>query len=164
MKKLLIVPALILLAGCVHTGTTQQPATGDTQEETVNEEQSFATNGCLTITSPAIGETVSFPLTVEGTIDYGCRMIFEWQAWVVTIEKNGQVISPVDTSNALFIAQSNYRDPNNFPVTAETTISHLLSGTYTGAAELVITPDDPCGNAPDCPPDEEPVRVPIVLP
>ena len=108
MKKLLILPNLILLAGCAQLQPTPaEPTTGDVQEQptTGTNEQSFATNGCLTITTPSVGTTVNFPLTIEGTIDYGCRTIFEAQAGLVTIEQNGQVISPVDPDNGLFMVQ-----------------------------------------------------------
>jgi hypothetical protein len=111
MKKLLILPVLVLIAGCTQLQSIPAgPITGDVQEQPSqetenNEEQSFATNGCVTITTPAVGTTVSFPLTIEGIIDYGCRTIFEAQAGLVTIQQNGQVISQLDPNNGFFMVQ-----------------------------------------------------------
>lgn len=160
---------LILLAGCTQLQPTPADSTtGDAQEQPTqetenNEEQSFANNSCVTITTPAVGTTVSFPLTVEWTIDYGCRTIFEAQAWLVTIEQNGQVISPLDPNNGFFMVQWDYYDQSNYPVTVQTTIQNLL-GAYTGPAELVITAPDPCGDSPECPADPAPLIMPIMLP
>ena len=139
------------------------------EEEEQNEDQeedqlSYMNNGCVTITSPAVGATMSIPLTVTATIDYGCRVIFEAQAGVVTLEQNGETISTIDpnTGDGLFMVQGEYMDQNNYPVTAQTTIS-MLSGSSSWAAELIIIPENPCGSAPECPPTPAPILVPVVL-
>jgi len=148
-----------------ETPVVEEEMIDEEQDEDQDEQElSYMNNGCVTVTSPAVGATISIPLTVTATIDYGCRVIFEAQAGIVTLEQNGEMISTIDpnTSDGLFMVQGEYMDQNNYPVTAQTTIS-MLSGSTSWAAELIIMPENPCGDAPECPPTPAPIIVPVVL-
>lgn len=112
---------------------------------------------CITVTSPQPNQAVTFPLTITASIDYGCWTIFEAQAGVAGILQNNQIVSPV----GLLAVTGDYYDQANYPVIAETIISS--STAVTGAAELIITPENPCGNSPECPPVPDPIVIPVVI-
>lgn len=127
------------------------------QEEVVVEEEQQPEVSCITVTSPQPNETVSFPLTVTATIDYGCWTIFEAQAGVAGLLQNNQIVSPV----GLMAVSGDYYDQTSYPVTAQATIASTTAVAWT--AELVITPENPCGNSPECPPVPDPIVIPVVI-
>jgi hypothetical protein len=51
-------------------------------QEVVEQEETKQLS-CIVITTPQADETISFPLIVKATIDYGCWIIFEAQAGTV---------------------------------------------------------------------------------
>lgn len=127
------------------------------QEEVVVEEEQQPEVSCITVISPQPNETVSFPLTVIATIDYGCWTIFEAQAGVAGIIQNNQVSSAI----GLLTVTGDYYDQTSYPVTAQATIA--TSTAVSWAAELIITPENPCGNSPECPPVPDPIVIPVVI-
>lgn len=118
---------------------------------------------CITITTPTADATVSFPLTVSGTLEYGCRPIFEADAWFAVIQQDDQDITTLSADNGLMMVSGEYYQASDYPITRTTTIQNL-SGTYTGPAELVLSPSSPCGESPDCPILPEPISISINLP
>ncbi len=135
------------------------PMIAPVQEEVVVEEvvEEVEVASCITITSPQPNATVAFPLTITATIDYGCRIIFEAQAGIIGLVQNSQIASPV----AALMVQGDYYDQASYPVTVQATIAS--SSAVSGAAELIITPENPCGNAPECPPVPANVTIPVIV-
>ncbi len=129
----------------------------DTEDDDLPEES------CVTVITPLSGSTVSFPLEVTISLEYDCWTIFEAQAGVAVISQNGNDISPVDSNNGLMAVQVGYMDSSNYPVTATTMITSL-TGPFSGSAEIIITPESPCGDGPECPPTPDPLVIPIMLP
>ncbi len=118
---------------------------------------------CIAITTPNADATVSFPLTVSGTLEYGCRPIFEADAGFAVIQQDDQAITTLSADNGLMMVSGEYYQESDYPITRTTTIQNL-SGTYTGPAELVLSPSSPCGESPDCPVLPEPISISINLP
>ncbi len=120
---------------------------------------------CITVLAPEANTTVSFPLTITAQIDYACWIIFEAQAGIVTLEQDGMIISQIDpeTGEWLFTVQGEYYLPENYPVTAQTTLFAIDEG-YTWPAEIIITADNPCGDDPSCPENPTPILIPVTLP
>lgn len=135
------------------------PMIAPAQEEVVVEEvmEDVEEVSCITVTSPQPNATVSFPLTITATIDYGCRMIFEAQAGIIWLIQNSQIVSPVGA----LMTQGDYYDQASYPVTVQATIASSTAVSW--AAELVITPENPCGNAPECPPAPANVTIPVMI-
>lgn len=121
------------------------------------------TPSCITVTTPATDANVTFPLTVSGTMEYGCRPIFEADAGFAVIQQDGQDITTLSADNGLMMVSGEYYQESDYPITRSTTIQSL-SGTYTGPAELVLSPSSPCGESPDCPILPEPISISINLP
>jgi len=128
-------------------------------------DSTFVNNGCVTVTAPAVNAEITLPLTITATIDYGCRVIFEAQAGVVWLYQNDELVSVIDanTDNGLLMVQGAYYEEINYPVTAQATISNLQSN-ITGPVDLVIMPENPCGDGPECPASPAPIVVPVMLP
>lgn len=124
---------------------------------------SDAEHGCMTVTTPLADSTVAFPLMVSGTMEYGCRPIFEADAGHAVIQQNGQDISILSADNGLMTVSGEYYQESDYPITRSTTI-HSLSGAYTGPAELVLSPSSPCGDSPECPTLPNPISISINLP
>lgn len=76
---------ILLVVGGYFTQDYWMPMIAPAQEEVVVEEvmEDVEEVSCITVTSPQPNATVSFPLTITATIDYGCRMIFEAQAGII---------------------------------------------------------------------------------
>jgi len=128
-------------------------------------DSTFVNNGCVIVTAPAVNAQITLPLTVTATIDYGCRVIFEAQAGFVWLYQNDELVSVIDpnTDNGLLMVQGAYYEETNYPVTAQATISNIQAN-ITGALDLIITPENPCGDGPECPPSPAPIVVPVMLP
>lgn len=120
-------------------------------------------NTCIHITTPIEGTTLSFPLTITGTIDYACRPIFEAEAGYATIQYNGQDISSVSADNGIVTVIGEYYEASYYPVSRATTIQSINEN-YSGPVDLVISPTSPCGDSPECPPLPAPVIIPVTLP
>jgi hypothetical protein len=56
---------------------------------------------------------------------------------------------------------SDYYEESNYPVTAQAIIESSTASAW--AAELVITPENPCGNDPECPAVPAPIIIPVVV-
>ena len=112
---------------------------------------------CLTVTSPQPNEAVTFPLTITASIDYGCWMIFEAQAGIIGTLQNNQIVSPVWA----LMVQWDYYEQINYPVTAQATIASSTAVAW--PAELVITPENPCGTGPDCPTVPDSIVIPVII-
>lgn len=116
ISNALIILILLVVAG-YFTQDYWMPMISPAQEEVIVEEEVAVS--CITITSPQPNATVTFPLTVTATIDYGCRVIFEAQAGVAGILQNNQVSSAI----GLLMVTGDYYDQASYPVTAQTTIA-----------------------------------------
>ena len=156
ISNALIILILLVVAG-YFTQDYWMPMITPAQEEVVVEEEQQPEVSCITVTSPQPNQAVSFPLTVTATIDYGCWTIFEAQAGVVGLLQNNQIVSPV----GLMTVSGDYYDQTSYPVTAQATIASTTAVAW--AAELVITPENPCGNSPECPPVPDPIVIPVVI-
>lgn len=121
------------------------------------------TPSCITVTTPATNANVIFPLTVSGTMEYGCWPIFEADAGHAVIQQNNQDISTLAADNGLMTVSGDYYQQSDYPITRSTTIQSL-SGAYTGPAQLVLSPSSPCGEGPDCPVLPDPISISINLP
>lgn len=119
ISNALIILILLVVAG-YFTQDYWMPMIAPAQEEVVVEEviPEEPEVSCLTVTSPQPNQTVTFPLTVTATIDYGCWTIFEAQAGVVGVLQGNQIVSPV----GLLTITGDYYDQMSYPVTAQTTI------------------------------------------
>ncbi len=121
ISNALIILILLVVAG-YFTQDYWMPMISPAQEEVIVEEEIVEEEvavSCITITSPQPNATVTFPLTVTATIDYGCRVIFEAQAGVAGILQNNQVSSAI----GLLMVTGDYYDQASYPVTAQTTIA-----------------------------------------
>jgi len=158
ISNALIILIILVVAG-YFTQDYWMPMITPAQEEVVVEEvvEEVEVASCITITSPQPNQAVTFPLTITATIDYGCRVIFEAQAGVAGILQNNQIVSPV----GLLAVQWDYYDEASYPVTAQATIP--TSTAVAWPAELVITPENPCGNAPECPTVPSPIVIPVII-
>jgi hypothetical protein len=158
---------IMILVGLVAVILTQQSTISDPVQNktppTPLEENNLPEESCVTLLTPISWSTVSFPLEVSISLEYGCWTIFEAQAGVAVISQNGNNISPIDINNGLMAVQDEYMDINNYPVTATAMIT-TLNGVFSGAAEIIITPENPCGTGPECPPSPDPLIIPIILP
>jgi hypothetical protein len=157
ISNALIILILLVVAG-YFTQDYWMPMIAPAQEvvieEVIPEEPELS---CITITSPQPNATVTFPLTITATIDYGCRVIFEAQAGVAGLLQNSQIVSPV----GLLTVTGDYYDQASYPVTAQATIASSTAVSW--AVELVITPENPCGNDPECPAVPDPIVIPVVI-
>jgi hypothetical protein len=105
---------------------TTTPPTADTNVvDTNDDENDLPEESCVTVITPLSGTTVSFPLEITISLEYGCRTIFEAQAGVAVISQYGNNISPIDVDNGLMAVTDAYMDSSNYPVTATTTITSL---------------------------------------
>jgi hypothetical protein len=123
-------------------------------QEVVEQEETKQLS-CIVITTPQADETISFPLIVKATIDYGCWIIFEAQAGTVWLFQNNQLVSSI----GFLMVDGDYYDQANYPITAQAIIES--SSVYTWAVELIISPENPCGDDIQCPPLPKPLRLPI---
>ncbi len=93
---------------------------------------------CLTVDSPIAGSTVTFPLEITGTIEYGCWGIFEGEAGFSHIEQNSEVVFhagyPVDR---IINVDGGFYNPSNYPVSFTSVISSV--GGVAGPATLILT-------------------------
>lgn len=122
ISNALIILILLVIAG-YFTQDYWMPMIAPAQEEVIVEEEVVVEEepevSCITITSPQANETVSFPLTVTASIDYGCRVIFEAQAGVAGLLQNNQIVSPV----GLMTVSGDYYNQTSYPVTAQAIIA-----------------------------------------
>jgi len=115
-------------------------------------------NECITITSPQVGENISWPLQVTGFFDGSCWSSFEGEAGFAFIRHNGEIASEMSFVN--ISGGPHYQDPSSdFEFVA--TINGVTEGFY-GDAELVIRERDDLGEDPSLYTPQE-VAIPIVL-
>jgi hypothetical protein len=95
-------------------------------------------DSCLTVDSIAQGSTVTFPLTITGTINYACWGIFEGEAGFAHIKQNGQALSTASVDSGLIRVTSAYYHQSDYPIDFTATIPSI-SGGVSGPAQLVIT-------------------------
>jgi hypothetical protein len=159
MKKYTLLLAILLsIPAAVWLYTQTLPPT-PTLSPSLTEESG---QNCLRVLSPAAKSVILFPLSIEVTLEYGCWTIFEGQAGTVVLRQNGVILSQIDANNGIVQVQWSYYEESDYPVTARATITQI-TGQETGPAELVLTPENPCGVSPDCPPTLDPLVIPVVL-
>jgi hypothetical protein len=115
---------------------------------------------CLTVTNIIPGQTVSFPLEINGTIGYGCWGIFEGEAGFAHIEQNGQMLSQPSVNSGLVRVTSGYYTEADYPAGFTANIPSV-NGEVNGPANLVITERGDLGENGNPNPDQ--VIIPISL-
>jgi hypothetical protein len=111
-----------------------------------NQQIGAASNCGLTVDSPLPGSTVTFPLTINATVD-NTKMSTVGCSWTVFEAQAGGVEIKDQSGNVL--AQAPLTTTSDWMTTAATpykaTISALSNPSYTGPLTLVFTEDNPSG-------------------
>jgi hypothetical protein len=115
---------------------------------------------CLTVDNITEGQTVTFPLEITGTIEYGCWGIFEGEAGFAHIEQNEQVLSFASVESGLVQMTSGYYTQADYPAGFTATIPSVTGG-VSGPANLVITERGDLGENGNSNPDQ--IIIPIVI-
>lgn len=103
---------------------------------------------CLHINNIQAGSTASFPLTITGTIEYGCWRIFEGEAGFVQVKQGGQFLSTASINSGLIDVTSDYYLQADYPVTFTATIPAITGG-IAGSAELIFIERGDLGENPN---------------
>lgn len=175
-----VIIAIVAVGGIVVYKAGQSPAPNtiilqDSNAELVDHSQNFEqpesvapknnsrqvsqVESCLSVNSPVAGSTVNFPLTITGTIGYGCWGIFEGEAGFAHIEQGGQMISQPSVNSGLVQMTSGYYTQAEYPASFTAVIPSVAG--VPGPANLVITERGDLGENGNPNPDQ--VIVPINL-
>ncbi len=148
MKNTLLAILIIIVIGLgAYTISKNRAVAPSTNNNNQGQQQAVAASHCgLTVNSPLPGDTVTFPLTINATVDntqaqsLGCAWtVFEAQAGPVEVlDQNGNVVAMVPLSTT-----SDWMTSNATQYSA--TITSISNPAYTGRMTLKFTEDNPSG-------------------
>jgi hypothetical protein len=151
MKKIFaLVLLIIVIIGSVYfinqKKTIAPGQTATTGSNNTPQHQGPSTNCGMTITSPTEGSTVTFPLSIDATVDntnaqsLGCSWgVFEAQAGNVQVkDPSGNILAQVPLTTT-----DNWMTTG--PVAYTATIASLSNPAYSGPLTLLFTEDNSSG-------------------